>query len=103
MFETSVGIRYADSGITGTGDGPGIVLANLELAFERPLARTGPVAVGVEVADLGESSIPFGYEIRDGGDLVATAETTVVVVDRETGRSQPIPAGWRDRITAFEG
>jgi len=134
MFETTVGLRYADldtygrvnnavyatlieearvdylqavlpaamGEITGTGEGAGIVLATLELSFERPLFEADAVTVGVRVAELGETSLEFAYEINDDGDRVATAETTIVVIDRKTGNSRPIPEDWREKIAAFD-
>ena len=89
--------------ITGSESPIGIVLANLELDFERPLRPTDDVTVAVEVPSLGDSSIPFEYEISDDHGLVATGETTVVVIDREAGTAREIPEQWRAGIDSFEG
>lgn len=90
-----------DANIVATGDGTGIVVANLEIDFRAPLTAAGPVTVTVDVPELGRSSIPFECHISDeSGDVVATAETTAVVVDRDSGESVPIPDTWRERITA---
>lgn len=83
--------------------GTGIVLANLEIDFERPLRDTDAVTIGVRIPSLGGSSIPFEYEVRDDHGVVATAETTVVVIDTGTGQTQPIPDDWRAEIERFEG
>lgn len=91
-----------DADVAGLDNGTGIVLANLELSFQRPLRRTEKVTVRVRVPKLGSSSIPFEYEIRDDGAVVATGETTVVTIDRETGESVPIPEDWREAIEDFE-
>lgn len=83
--------------------GTGIVLANLEIDFERPLRDAEEVSVGVRVPSLGSSSIPFEYELRDDHGVVAVAETTLVVIDTESGQSIEIPDTWRAAIESFEG
>lgn len=93
----------ADADITGSADGLGIVLATLELEFQSSLGPSDSVTVAVRVPRLGESSFPLEYEVRENGTVLATGETTVVVFDRESRDSQPIPDTWRDRISEFEG
>ncbi|MFC7027408.1 acyl-CoA thioesterase [Halomicroarcula sp. GCM10025710] len=41
---------------TGADGGTGIVIANLEIDFERPVTMTDSVTVGVRVAGMGEKS-----------------------------------------------
>jgi len=98
---TVVGGETAD--ITGAGEETGIVVANLELDFERPIQLGDEVTVGVRVPRLGESSFPFEYEIRTTDDVAATGETTMVAYDRESASPRPIPDHWREAITDFEG
>lgn len=96
-----IGGEHAD--ITGSGDGLGIVLATLELDFEASLGPSDSVTVAVRVPRLGESSFPIEYEVREDGTTLATGETTVVVFDRGSRESRPIPDSWRENIRAFEG
>jgi len=98
-FEEVLGVGREVSGLEGE---TGTVLANLELSFERPLRETGDVTVALGVPELGTSSIPFEYEIRADGETVATGETTLVVIDRESGEPRPIPDAWRERIESGE-
>ena len=84
------------------GSDDGIVIANLEIEFERPIRSADTVTVSVRVPRLGTKSFPFEYEIRDDGAVAATGETTVVTYDREAGEPQPIPEAWRDAISEFE-
>jgi len=96
----------ADGGrdfLSTTGEGTGIVIANLEIEFERPVRAMDSVAVGVRVPRLGTSSFPFEYEVRDEDGVAATGETTVVAYDRAAGESRSIPEHWREAITEFEG
>lgn len=76
------------------------VLANLEIDYASPIEADQTVSVALRIPELGTSSIPIAYEIRADGDRAATARTVQVVVDRETGRSRPIPSAWRTRIAS---
>ncbi|MEF8977185.1 MAG: thioesterase family protein [Halapricum sp.] len=96
-------VANGNADVTGTSGGPGIVLATLELDFQAPLGPTDSVTVEVRVPGLGESSFPIEYEVRDGEEMLATGETTVVVFDRGRGEPQPIPDEWRAAIRDFEG
>ena len=89
--------------LSTTGEGTGIVIANLGIEFERPVRVNDSVTVGVRVPRLGSKSFPFEYEVRDGDTVAATGETTVVTYDRAAGEPQPIPDQWRDAISQFEG
>lgn len=94
-----------DSGdlLTATGEGTGIVIANTEIDYERPVRLVDSVAVDVRVPRLGTKSFPFEYELRADGAVAATGETTVVTYDRESQSSRPIPDSWREAIARFEG
>ena len=100
-LETVVGGAAAD--ITGSGEETGMVVANLQLDFERPIRLADEVTVGVRVPRLGEKSFPFEYEIRTAdGEVAATGETTMVAYDRGQGSSVSIPDSWRESIGEFE-
>ncbi|WP_226021990.1 acyl-CoA thioesterase [Halomicrobium salinisoli] len=79
----------------------GMVVANLELDFRRPVRSIGSVTVAVEITDLGRSSFTIEYEVRED-DVAATGETTMVAYDRDAGESRPLPDEWRDAIVEFE-
>jgi acyl-CoA thioester hydrolase len=87
---------------TGADGGTGIVIANLEIDFQRPVTMTDSVTVGVRVAGMGEKSFVLEYELRDDGAVAATGETTVVTYDRDEEAPRPIPASWREAIAEFE-
>ncbi|MFC7176016.1 acyl-CoA thioesterase [Halosegnis marinus] len=85
-------------------NGVGMVIADLELDFERGVTLdAGRVTVGARVTELGRSSIPMAYQVWADGERAATGATTMVHVDREAGGSKPIPDAWRETITEFEG
>ncbi|WP_254546599.1 acyl-CoA thioesterase [Halomarina pelagica] len=78
------------------------VIARQEIEYRHPIDLGDAVRVDVEVSRLGESSVTMTYEVYADGDLAATAETVQVAYDRETERSRPLPAAWRERIAARE-
>ncbi|WP_123537557.1 acyl-CoA thioesterase [Halosimplex salinum] len=79
------------------------VVVSLDIDFQSSVTELTTVDVAVSVVRLGESSFTMAYELRQGGELVAEAETTQVFVDPETRESRPIPGEWRERVAAFEG
>lgn len=79
------------------------VLANLEITFGRPVTMDDDLTVAVEVTEVGETSATMTYDVRADDGSVATGETTLVFVDRETKRPAPIPAEIRERIVEHEG
>ncbi|WP_254279934.1 acyl-CoA thioesterase [Haloarcula marina] len=88
--------------LAADGEGTGIVVANLEIDYERPVRSVDSVTVGVRVPNLGTKSFPFEYEVRDEAGVVATGESTQVTYDREAEAPQAIPDDWRDAISQFE-
>jgi acyl-CoA thioester hydrolase len=80
-----------------------MVVANLEIDYERSVTLGDEVTVAIRVPDLGTSSYPMEYEVRVGDEVAATARTTQVIVDAETGKPTPISDERREQIAAFEG
>ena len=79
------------------------VLAHLELDFHAPLQETAAVTVAVGVTDVGEKSVTRSYEVRDGGETYATAETVLVTLDPATGRPTELTDPWLAGIREQEG
>ncbi|SDM85004.1 acyl-CoA thioester hydrolase [Halogranum gelatinilyticum] len=80
-----------------------VVVANLEIDYEQSITIDDDVTVAMGVSNLGTSSYTMTYEVRVGDDVAATAETTQVVMDRETGRPTPMDDAHRETLAAFEG
>lgn len=78
------------------------VIANLEISYERPITMDDDPVVALEVTDLGDSSCTMSYEIRTGDEIAATAETTIVRVDPDTGHPTPLSDAVRNRVREFE-
>jgi acyl-CoA thioester hydrolase len=78
-----------------------MVLAHLEIDYERPIRQGQLVAVRVRVAEIGGSSFTMAFEILDDEALAATAESTQVVLGAD-GSPTRVPDDWRERVQTFE-
>lgn len=79
-----------------------VVIANLEIDYKQSITLGAEVTVALSVVELGTSSFRMEYEVRVAESVVATAKTTQVVIDSDTGNPAPISDEWRKRINAFE-
>ena len=82
----------------------GLILAKLEITYERPLAYRENVAVGCRVTRIGNKSFDFLCEVwsDDTQQRSAVCTAAVVAYDYEANHSIPIPQSWRERIAAHE-
>ena len=78
------------------------VLASVSINFRHAVTLTDEaVTVGLDVADIGRSSVTMTYEIRTGGQVVADAETTVVRLDPDSGEPTLIPDTQRAEMESY--
>jgi len=80
-------VSYRDLEATGVF----FVVARMSIRFRRPARYDDEVEVTAHVARSAGVKIDHTYEVRRGGELLATAETTLACVDG-SGRVRPIPA-----------
>jgi acyl-CoA thioester hydrolase len=73
-------------------EGRSFVIARLLIDFRAELFWPGSVEIGTGVLKVGRSSFTLAQGIFNEGRLVATAEATIVMVDKDTRRSTPLPA-----------
>jgi acyl-CoA thioester hydrolase len=76
------------------------VVVRLEIDFLRELRWPGTVEIGTAVADIGRSSYSFAHAIFNENACAATGRTTMVLIDRESRRSRPLPP---ELIARLEG
>jgi acyl-CoA thioester hydrolase len=95
-------VDYYDD-VLGVGlDDIDTVLVNLEIDYRREIRLDhDTVTIAMGVRSIGESSVVVGYEVRAGGRVAATAETTQVYVDPEAGESRPLPEEWVAEMEAL--
>lgn len=70
--------------------GNSFVIASLRLNFLREINWPGQVDIGTGILKVGNSSITFFQQIFQNEACAATAETVIVQVDDESGRSKPL-------------
>ena len=82
----------------------GMVVAKLEIHYERALTYLEHVAVGCRAARIGRKSFDFIFEFwsEDSNQRAAYCHTTLVAFNFETKNSVPIPEKWRELIAAHE-
>lgn len=83
----------------------GLIVADVHISYLAPIFLGEPIRVGIRATRLGNKSLTFEYQIEDEktGQVVARCETVMVTYDYHTNSSIPIPATWREKISAFEG
>jgi acyl-CoA thioester hydrolase len=74
------------------------VVARLEIDFRGELNWPGTVEIGTAVEEIGRSSYRFVHGLFSEGKCVATGRTTMVLIDRETRRSRPLPPELIERL-----
>ena len=73
----------------------GFPAVHAEADFCKPLRFGDHVEVELALHALGQRSATFDYRVDRDEQLAATGRVTVVALDLETGRSQPIPPKYR--------
>jgi acyl-CoA thioester hydrolase len=76
-------------------DGGLTVMARVEIDYRRELHWPGRVDIGTCISAIGRSSYAMGQGIFLGESCFATGRTTIVLIDRETRRSTPLPGEFR--------
>lgn len=79
------------------------VIANLEITYRQSIELGDDPTISLAVTELGTTSCTMAHEFRVDGEVVATAETTIVHVDPEEQKPTPIPEPIRERIREYEG
>ncbi len=82
----------------------GMILAQLEVVYERPLLYRERVAIGCRVSRIGNKSFDFVCEVwsEDRELRSARLTTRMVAMNYETDRTIAVPDAWRERVAAFE-
>jgi acyl-CoA thioester hydrolase len=84
-------------------DGATSVMVRLEVNYMRELHYPGTVEIGSAVAEIGRSSYVFAHALfRGDGECAATGLVTMVLIDRETRRSRPLPPELIGRLKALQ-
>ena len=100
-FESGrVGLIYdQDNGLQVPGATS--VVARLEIDFLGEVNWPGTVDIGTAVDEIGRSSYRFAHALFYNGACAATGRTTMVLIDRETRRSRPLPPQLIERLRSL--
>lgn len=77
------------------------VIATLTIDYRSQMDFPGDVEVGTRVLSLGRSSTRLGQGLFRHGGCVATSVSVMVLVDRATDRSTPMPDDLRASVLAL--
>jgi acyl-CoA thioester hydrolase len=82
----------------------GVILADVHLSFHAPVLFGMDIQVGVRTKRLGNKSFTVEQAVMDNatGRNMASAELVLVSYDYHQGQTIPIPAGWREKLSAFD-
>jgi acyl-CoA thioester hydrolase len=82
----------------------GMIVAKLEVIYERALTYREHVAIGCRVTRIGRKSFDVLFEVwsEDTNLRAAYCHTTLVAFNFETKSSVPVPQKWREIIAAHE-
>jgi acyl-CoA thioester hydrolase len=82
-----------------------LILARIAIDYRSPIRLGERVTVESRVDRIGNRSITMSHRITGGPEarLAADVHSVLVTYDYAAARPIPVPAGWRDRIGAYEG
>ena len=79
-------------------EGATSVMARIEINYLREMQWPGTVEIGTAVAEIGRSSYSFAHALFQDGQCAGTGRVTMVLIDRETRRSRPLPPELIERL-----
>ncbi len=85
-------------------DGVEFVVAHNEADYHEAAQLGDQLTIYARISKIGRTSFTFDLKIeRDNGIEMCSGRTTVVSIDRASGRPTPIPTQVRKAMEAFEG
>jgi len=78
------------------------ILAHLSCDFRKPIFYGQQVEVGSRIAEIGRTSLRMEHRVEVDGSLAAEVVNVLVHYDYPAGRSIPVSAEMRAKISAFE-
>ena len=90
-FETGRVMLLREPGNELGAPGATTVLARLDISFLREMHWPGTVEIGTGTTKIGRSSYSFLQAIFHEGECAATANATMVMIDRATRKARPLP------------
>jgi acyl-CoA thioester hydrolase len=77
-----------------------MIVARVEIDFRAPVRFGQEVEISVHASRFGTKSFDLDYELRVDGEVVAEAKSVQVAYDYARREPVPLPADWREKLTA---
>jgi acyl-CoA thioester hydrolase len=77
-----------------------MIVARVEIDFKAPVRLGQEVEISVRPSRFGTKSFDLHYELRVDGEPVAEAKSVQVAYDYKRREPVPVPADWREKLTA---
>ena len=77
-----------------------MIVARVEIDFRAPVRFGQEVEISVHASRFGTKSFDLDYELRVDGEVVAEAKSVQVAYDYARCEPVPLPAAWREKLTA---
>jgi acyl-CoA thioester hydrolase len=77
-----------------------MIVARVEIDFRAPVRFGQEVEISVHASRFGTKSFDLDYELRVDGEVVAEAKSVQVAYDYARREPVPLPAAWREKLTA---
>jgi len=83
----------------------GVILADVHVAYRKPVEWGMPVKVGVRITKIGNKSMTVEQNVihAESGEVFAEGEVVMVAFDYYQNKSISVPQEWRDAVNRFEG
>lgn len=101
FFETGRAELLYSYAKTLVPEGTSYVIAALNMNYLKEIHWPGRVDIGTGILKMGNSSIKIFQQLFQDEALVADAETVIVQMDDETGKSKPLTDEARKILSAF--
>ena len=90
----------AEVGATTGLEDMNMIVARVEIDFRAPVRFGQEVEISVHASRFGTKSFDLDYELRVDGEVVAEAKSVQVAYDYARREPVPLPAAWREKLTA---
>lgn len=86
-------------------DSASLILAEITITYRSPAFLREQLLIGTRVTEVRNSSFVVEGQIEEKstGRLVATSRAVIVHFNYTQGKSQPVPASWREAFAQCEG
>jgi acyl-CoA thioester hydrolase len=78
-----------------------MIVARVEIDFRAPVRLGQELEISLRTSRFGTKSFDLDYVLRVDGEVVAEAKTVQVAYDYDRREPMPLPAEWREKLTAI--